>query len=96
LANPNLNIELGTAYLKNLHGFMQHNPVLATASYNAGPGRIKEWLPPNTMAADIWIENIPFEETRDYVQNVITYTGIYRSILGIKLDLENLLPDIIG
>ncbi len=96
LSNPNLNIELGTAYLKNLHGFMQHNPVLATASYNAGPGRIKEWLPPSTMAADIWIENIPFEETRDYVQNVITYTGIYRGILGNKLDLENLLPDIMG
>jgi soluble lytic murein transglycosylase len=96
LANPNLNIELGTAYLKNLHGFMQKNPVLATASYNAGPGRIKQWLPSHTMAADIWIENIPFEETRDYVQNIITYTGIYRSILGKAVDLENMLPDISG
>jgi len=96
LSNPNLNIELGTAYLKNLHGFMQRYPVLATASYNAGPSRIKQWLPPNPMSADIWIENIPFEETRDYVQNIITYTGIYRSILGMKLDLENMLPDIMS
>ena len=96
LANPNLNIELGTAYLKNLHGFMQNNPVLATASYNAGPGRIKQWLPPKSMAADIWIENIPYEETREYVQNIITYTGIYRSILGKAVDLENMLPDISG
>lgn len=96
LANPNLNIELGTAYLKNLHGFMQNNPVLATASYNAGPGRIKQWLPTKSMPADIWIENIPYEETRDYVQNIITYTGIYRSILGKAVDLENMLPDISG
>lgn len=96
LANPNLNIELGTAYLKNLHGFMQNNPVLATASYNAGPGRIKQWLPSKSMPADIWIENIPYEETRDYVQNIITYTGIYRSILGKAVDLENMLPDISG
>lgn len=96
LVNPNLNIELGTAYLKNLHGFMQNNPVLATASYNAGPGRIKQWLPTKSMPADIWIENIPYEETRDYVQNVITYTGIYRSILGKAVDLENMLPDISG
>lgn len=96
LSNPNLNIELGTAYLKNLHGFMQNNSVLATASYNAGPGRIKQWLPPHSMPADIWIENIPFEETRNYVQNIITYTGIYRSILGKAVDLENMLPEISG
>lgn len=96
LVNPNLNIELGTAYLKNLHSFMQNNPVLATASYNAGPGRIKQWLPKCNMAADIWIENIPYEETRDYVQNIITYTGIYRSILGKAVNLENMLPDITG
>ncbi len=96
LVNPSLNIELGTAYLKNLHGFMQNNPVLATASYNAGPGRIKQWMPAKNMAADIWIENIPFEETRDYVQNIITYTGIYRTILGKAVNLENMLPEISG
>ena len=94
LTNPNVNIELGTAYLKYLHYFMQHNPILAIASYNAGPGRIKQWLPPETMAADIWIENIPFEETRHYVQNIITYTGIYQNILGKAVDLENMLPNI--
>ncbi|MGD9591303.1 MAG: lytic murein transglycosylase, partial [Candidatus Berkiella sp.] len=56
--------------------------VLATASYNAGPTRTLQWLPPSTQEADIWIETIPYRETREYVKNVLTFTGIYRQRLG--------------
>jgi soluble lytic murein transglycosylase len=55
----------------------QHNPVLATASYNAGPHRIKRWLPTHDLAADIWIENIPYTETRRYTQSVLSYATIF-------------------
>jgi soluble lytic murein transglycosylase len=58
-------------------------PVLATAAYNAGPHRVKNWLPDQQpMEAIRWIETIPFEETREYVRNVLAYTVIYEHIMG--------------
>lgn len=95
LTNPHTNIELGTAYLKGLHNNLGGHPILATASYNAGPGKIKQWLPPSPIDADIWIENIPYEETRDYVQNIVTYIGIYRALMGRPTDLKEMLSPII-
>ncbi|MFW5450992.1 MAG: transglycosylase SLT domain-containing protein [Methylophagaceae bacterium] len=77
LLNPNRNIQLGSAYLRRMYDKNQRNPVLATASYNAGPHRIKRWLPKQNLAADIWIENIPFNETRKYASNVISYAAIF-------------------
>ena len=55
----------------------QHNPVLATASYNAGPHRVSKWLPEQDLPADIWVENIPFTETRRYTRSVLSYTAIF-------------------
>ncbi len=55
----------------------QQNPVLATASYNAGPHRISRWLPETTLPADIWIENIPYNETRGYATSVLSYAAIF-------------------
>lgn len=77
LLNPNRNIQLGSAYLRRMYDKNQHNPVLATASYNAGPHRIKRWLPEHDLPADIWIENIPFTETRRYTQRVLSYAAIF-------------------
>ena len=77
LLNPNRNIQLGSAYLRRMYDKNQHNPVLATASYNAGPHRIKRWLPAQNLPADIWIENIPFTETRHYTQSVLSYAAIF-------------------
>jgi len=73
------NVQLGTRYLKILLDKNKGNQVLATASYNAGPHRIKTWLK-NTkkIAADIWIETIPFRETRNYVKSVLAYQEIYQ------------------
>jgi soluble lytic murein transglycosylase len=77
LVNPKRNIQLGSAYLRQVYDEHQKNPILATASYNAGPHRVARWLPKKTLAADIWIENIPFNETRKYTANVISYAAIF-------------------
>lgn len=77
----NNNIKLGSKYLQ-LMLEQYKNLVVATAAYNAGPGRIQKWLPNYETAADLWIETIPFKDTREYVQNVMTYTIIYQKLLG--------------
>ena len=83
LFNAENNIKLGTKYLRLLLKKNKGNHVLATASYNAGPHRIKGWLK-NTKAlpADIWIETIPFKETRNYVKSVLAYQEIYQHKAG--------------
>jgi soluble lytic murein transglycosylase len=58
------------------------NIVVATAAYNAGPGRIEKWLPDYDISADIWVETIPFKDTREYVQHVMAYTVVYQKLLG--------------
>lgn len=96
LLEPITNIQLGSGYLRMMLDVHKNNPVLATAAYNAGPGRIKKWLPTYDMAADVWIETIPFKETREYVKNVLTYTVIYQEILGKKPALRHHMPPIYG
>lgn len=76
--DPNTNIQLGTAYLSQIYGQFKGNRVLASAAYNAGPGRVRQWLKDaRHLPFDVWVENIPFDETRQYVQNVLTYSVIY-------------------
>ncbi|HFE37332.1 MAG TPA: hypothetical protein ENK06_02780, partial [Gammaproteobacteria bacterium] len=77
LLNVKKNIRLGVAYLRRMWDENEKNNILATASYNAGPYRIKKWLPKQDMPSDLWVETIPFEETRKYVQRVMAYTVIY-------------------
>jgi len=84
LFEPATNIHLGTHYLRMMLDTHQNNAILATAAYNAGPGRVRKWLPNANMAADAWVEVIPFKETREYVKNVMTYTVIYQQLLGHK------------
>jgi soluble lytic murein transglycosylase len=96
LIEPYTNIQLGSGYLRMMLDQHQNNAVLASAAYNAGPGRIKKWLPDNDMAADLWIETIPFKETREYVKNVMTSTVIYQEILGRKPTLAEHMPFIPG
>lgn len=73
---PETNITIGTHYLDDLLKRFDH-PVLATAAYNAGPSRVNLWRErfPNEMT--IWIESIPFNETRGYVKSVLAYSQIY-------------------
>lgn len=77
LTDPESNIGFGSYYLRHVMDQFDDHMVLATASYNAGPHRSEKWLPPKVMDADIWIDTIPFTETRRYVRAVLAYTTIY-------------------
>ena len=76
LTETDLNIRLGTHYLGQMLRRFQNNRILASAAYNAGPGRVDKWLDPS-VPLDVWIEAIPFKETRSYVQNVLMFSSIY-------------------
>ena len=84
LFDPKLNIALGTSYYRDMLDRFQDNRILATAAYNAGPGRVKGWLNASDgrLPFDAWIEAIPFVETRNYVQNVLAFSAIYAHRLG--------------
>ncbi|MBT8101545.1 MAG: transglycosylase SLT domain-containing protein [Gammaproteobacteria bacterium] len=78
LTNPASNIRLGTTYLGQMAERYNGNPVLATAAYNAGPHRVDRWLPESgSIDARVWIENIPFNETRKYVKRVLSAQAIF-------------------
>jgi soluble lytic murein transglycosylase len=78
LTNPDSNIRLGTTYLGEMVERFGGNRVLATAAYNAGPHRVDAWLPQvGELDARIWIENIPFNETRGYVRRVLAADTIF-------------------
>ncbi len=84
LFEPDTNIALGSAYLKQMKGELGDSAVLATAAYNAGPHRVTRWLPDRTLPADIWIELVPFKETRGYLRRVLAYTVIYEKRMGMQ------------
>ncbi|MEW8373737.1 MAG: transglycosylase SLT domain-containing protein [Candidatus Thiodiazotropha sp.] len=95
LYRPELNIKLGAGYLNMIYRQLQESPVLATAAYNAGPHRVMSWLPEESQASDVWIETVPFRETREYLKRVLAYTVIYSYRLGdlpIALPVEWLRP----
>jgi len=78
LFNADYNIVLGSAYLKQLNKRYQHR-ALTSAAYNAGPRRANKWLEnmEQPLPIDAWIETIPFSETRQYVQNVFSFSLIH-------------------
>lgn len=85
LLQPAINIRLGSRYLAQLLDQFGGNRILAAAAYNAGPNRVRQWLNQeggSRVPFDIWIETIPFAETRSYVQNVLAYAVIYGYRMG--------------
>lgn len=96
LTDPDSNIRLGTRYLANMHNRFDKHPALATAAYNAGPSRVSRWLPGTApMDARIWVETIPFNETRSYVRRVLTSDVIFHwRLTGKTSRLSNQLQDI--
>lgn len=95
LAETNLNIQLGTAYLRNMLDLLSNSPVMATAAYNAGPGRAKRWRDGKPMEGAIYAETIPIPETRDYVKKVMANTVAYAVLLeGHAQSLTRLLGTI--
>ncbi|MDO6563476.1 transglycosylase SLT domain-containing protein [Amphritea sp. 1_MG-2023] len=88
LYQPNTNINLGVAYLAEMQKKFDNNQVYATAAYNAGPSRVNRWLKQRgELPIDIWIETIPFTETRRYVMNVMAYHAVYRTLAGKPVHL---------
>lgn len=81
ITDPETNIDLGTAYLAEMLEDFDGNYVLATAAYNAGPGRSRAWQHLVELPADIWIERIPFQETRQYVKRVMEYMVVFDWLL---------------
>ncbi|NIV17079.1 MAG: transglycosylase SLT domain-containing protein [Woeseiaceae bacterium] len=96
LTDPDSNIRLGTTYLSQMAERFGGNRVLATAAYNAGPHRVDAWLPDDgTVDARIWIENIPFNETRAYVRRVLAAETIFHyRMTGEKRRLSDQLPEV--
>jgi soluble lytic murein transglycosylase len=83
LYDPSVNVELGTAYLKNLFVMFNGNAFRAVAAYNAGENAVSKWVAQYPGADDEWVENIAYKETRDYVKKVIggrrEYLLLYQS-----------------
>jgi soluble lytic murein transglycosylase len=82
VGNPENNIRFGTYYLKRIFDSLDQSPVLATAGYNAGPGRARKWQADTPLEGAIYVENIPFAETRDYVKKVLANAMFYRARFG--------------
>jgi soluble lytic murein transglycosylase len=99
LFNPAVNVKYGAYYYKQMLDRFDGHFALAAAAYNAGPGRVSRWLPRySPMAADIWIETIPFKETREYVTAVLEYALIYqqrlkRHAIKIKDLMREIVPE---
>lgn len=96
LFNPAMNIRYGTRYYQELLGRFGGHVALASAAYNAGPNRIAKWLPTaSAVPADVWIETIPYKETRKYVSSVLAYAMVYQQRLQRNaLKLSQLLVDV--
>jgi soluble lytic murein transglycosylase len=96
LFNPDINIKYGAFYYKQLLNRFGGQFALATAAYNAGPNRVDKWLPNDrSVPADVWIETIPFKETRKYVTSVMSYAIIYQQrIQRNEFKMSRLLFDV--
>jgi soluble lytic murein transglycosylase len=83
LLRPQTNIALGSRVLRDYQAQFPTNPLLAIPAYNAGPGRPKRWLTehPN-VDFDVWVELIPFRETRRYTKRVLASRGVYGMLYG--------------
>ncbi|MEP7154408.1 MAG: transglycosylase SLT domain-containing protein [Betaproteobacteria bacterium] len=82
VADVPVNLALGSFYLKHVLDDLGH-PILATAAYNAGPGRARRWRANQALEGAVYAESIPFSETRDYVKKVMTNAWFYSNQAGV-------------
>jgi len=95
LFDPGVAVPLGAAYLRELLDKYGGNLGLALAAYNAGPAAVERWMPLRSLEAAIWIENIPYNETRGYVQHIVEHIVAFAYVRGAEPPrLDTLLPDI--
>ncbi len=84
ITDRDVNLRLGTTYLKLVLDDFDGSQAMAAAAYNAGPGRPRRWRDGPLMEPAAWAENIPFTETRDYVKKVLSNSAYYGAILAGK------------
>jgi soluble lytic murein transglycosylase len=95
LFDPSIAVPLGAAYLRELLDRYGEQLTLGLAAYNAGPAAVGRWLPRTPMPADVWIENIPYNETRSYVQHILEHIVAFASVRGAPAPrLESLLSEV--
>jgi len=82
LFDPTVAIPLGAIYVRELLGKYGGQLDQTLAAYNAGPMAVARWLPPTSMDADIWIENIPYTETRGYIQHILEHIVAFAAMRG--------------
>lgn len=97
LIDGELNIRLGVRYLNFVLRRFDENVVLAAAAYNAGPHRVQKWVSGDVLPADLWVETIPFDETRDYVKGVLFNTTVsdWRMQNSKQTRLRARMPDVL-
>lgn len=89
------NINFGTQYFRSVLNRFGNNVALAAAAYNAGPLNVENWLPrEHDMPADLWVETVPFKETRNYVQAVLAYATVFDKSLGRDTLISSRMDDI--
>lgn len=95
LFDPTSAVPLGAVYLRELLDRYREQLALGLAAYNGGPASIGRWLPAAPMDADVWIENIPYNETRGYVQHILEHIIAFASVRGAQTPrLAALLPPV--
>ncbi len=77
LLDPAVNLELAATHLRTLLDRFDDQLAVALAAYNAGPLAVERWLPEEPVEGDIWLENVPYNETRDYVQRVLWHSVVF-------------------
>jgi soluble lytic murein transglycosylase len=93
LFDPTLSVPLGAVYLRELLDHHAGQLDLSLAAYNAGTAAVARWRPPKPMDADIWIENIPYTETRGYIQHILEHIVAFAYVGGAELPrLTALMP----
>jgi len=84
ITDSSTNLRIGSFYLKLVLDSFGGSDPMAAAAYNAGPARPRRWRGGMMLAPEVWTENVPFYETRDYVKKVMTNAAIYAALLGNK------------
>jgi soluble lytic murein transglycosylase len=83
IAAVELNTQFGAFYFRYWHERLGERAPLTAAAYNAGPRRAQAWRPASALECAIWVETIPFNETRDYVKKVLANSVLYARVLGL-------------
>lgn len=95
LYDPKINIKISITYLEKLTKQFNEHPLLVISAYNAGPQKTRYWQPKSqSIPADIWIETRPWEETRNYLKNILSYYAVYQYLLEQTPNIAPFMQDI--